>query len=364
MCAHCNGASPMKNQADGWQNLAADIPSNYSRIIARELDLTVRQLPILLRGTALSVEQFLSEDSLLTPAQQVRVLRNALALSGQPEFGLRLGKRLTPATHGAMGFAASSSPDLLSALRAIHTFLPTRASVIQLHLQQVEEHLECRLDFQVPLDADLQRCLADTIIKVLLEFGEFIVGRPLYEAEIGFTHPAPEYHALYAEYLSGRIRFGCDHLTLKLPMTLCQEPNASANHENYRLALQQCEAMLAQLQTHKPNYQTRLKKMMLSRPPGTLSEEEAAASLFMNKRTLARKLKQENSSFRQIRDDILSQQAASYLCDSKLSIEDIAALMNYHDSANFRRAFKRWFGQPPEQYRQRVMSQDTLPTRT
>ncbi|MDX5328803.1 MAG: AraC family transcriptional regulator, partial [Marinobacter sp.] len=135
-------------------------------------------------------------------------------------------------------------------------------------------------------------------------------------------------------------------------------------HENYRLALQQCEAMLAQLQTHKPNYQTRLKKMMLSRPPGTLSEEEAAASLFMNKRTLARKLKQENSSFRQIRDDILSQQAASYLCDSKLSIEDIAALMNYYDSANFRRAFKRWFGQPPEQYRQRVMSQDSLPTRT
>jgi AraC-like DNA-binding protein len=104
--------------------------------------------------------------------------------------------------------------------------------------------------------------------------------------------------------------------------------------------------------------------MMLSRPPGTLSEEEAAASLFMNKRTLARKLKQENSSFRQIRDDILSQQAASYLCDSKLSIEDIAALMNYYDSANFRRAFKRWFGQPPEQYRQRVMSQDSLPTRT
>lgn len=353
-------AAPMKQKAEGWQNLAADIPSNYSRLIARELDMTTRQLPVLLRGTGLDVEQFLSEDGLLTPAQQVRILRNALLLSGQPAFGLRLGKRLTPATHGAMGFAASSSPDLLSALRAIQTFLPTRASVIQLHLRQVEEHLECRLDFQVPLDADLQRCLADTMIKVLLEFGEFIVGRPLYEAEICFTHPAPEYHAIYSEYLSGRIRFGCNQLTLKLPMTLCQEPNASANHENYRLALQQCEAMLAQLQTQKPSYQTRLKKMMLSRPPGTLSEEEAAATLFMNKRTLARKLKQEHSSFRQVRDDILSQQAASYLCDSKLSVEAIAALMNYHDSANFRRAFKRWFGHPPEQYRQRFSSRDTL----
>jgi len=83
---------------------------------------------------------------LLTAAQQVRIQRNALERSGQPELGLRLGKRLTPATHGAMGFVAYSSPDLLTALHAIHTFLPTRASFIQLHLQQVDERLECILD--------------------------------------------------------------------------------------------------------------------------------------------------------------------------------------------------------------------------
>lgn len=314
---------------------------------------------MLLRGTGLDVDQFLSEDSLLTAGQQIQILRNALALSEKPAFGLRLGKRLTPATHGAMGFAASCSPDLLSALRAIHTFLPTRISVIQIHLLEVDEYLECRLDVQVPLDAELMRCLAETIIKALLEFGEFIVGRPLYEAEIGFAHARPHYHALYTEYLSGQIRFGCKQLTLRLPIALCLEPNASANHESYRLAMQQCEAMLAQLQSQKPSYQTRLKKMMLSRPPGTLSEEEAAASLFVSKRTLARKLKQEHSSFRQIRDDILSRQAASYLCESTLSIEAIAALMNYHDSANFRRAFKRWFGRPPEQYRHAASGNNT-----
>lgn len=328
-----------------------DIPSNYSRLIARELGLTARQLPELLQGTGLGASQLLSEDGLITPVQQMQILRNALALSDQPGFGLRLGKRLTPATHGAMGFAASSSPDLLSALQAIHTFLPTRASVIELHLQEAGDDLECRLTFQVQLDDELLRCVAELIITVLLEFGEFIVGRPLNEAAIAFTHPAPEYQAIYPQYLSGRIEFGHDQLTLRLPLALCHEPNASANHESYRLALQQCEAMLAQLQTQTSSYQNRLKKMMLSRPPGTLSEEEAAATLFMSKRTLARKLKQEGSSFRQIRDDILSSQAASYLRESTLSIEDIAALLNYHDSANFRRAFKRWFGQPPEDYR-------------
>jgi AraC-like DNA-binding protein len=135
-------------------------------------------------------------------------------------------------------------------------------------------------------------------------------------------------------------------------MALCRKPNASANHESYHLALQQCESMLARLQTREPDYRTRLKKMMLSRPPGTLSEEEAAATLFMSKRTLARKLKRENSSFRQIREEVLSRQAASYLCDSQMSVEAIATLLNYHDTASFRRAFKRWFGLTPDQYRQ------------
>lgn len=116
----------MTRQANISQNLTADIPSNYSRLIARELDLTARQLPVLLRGTGLGVRQFLREDGLLSATQQVLILRNALVLSGQSEFGLMLGKRLTPATHGAMGFAASSSPNLLSALQAIHIFLPTR----------------------------------------------------------------------------------------------------------------------------------------------------------------------------------------------------------------------------------------------
>lgn len=351
----------MTQAPDTEQLRKAEIPSNYSRLVARELNLTANQLPALLRGTGIEVVEFLDEDSLLSTAQLVQLLRNAQVLSGYPEFGLRLGKRLTPATHGAMGFAALSSPDLLSALRAIHTFLPTRVGVIQLNLQQVDCYLECGLTIKLTMDAALERCLSETLMMALLAFGEFIVGRPLYEAEIAFTHPAPEYHAIYSEYMSGRIDFNCDRLALSLPVALCVEPNASANHENYRLAMQQCEYMLAQLQDEKASYEVRLKKMMLSRPPGTLSEDEAAASLFMSKRTLARKLKMERSSFRQIRDEIMSQQAVSYLCDGKLPIEAIAELMNYHDSSNFRRAFKRWFGHSPEQYRKLVKSRNIPP---
>ena len=93
---------------------------------------------------------------------------------------------------------------------------------------------------------------------------------------------------------------------------------------------------------------------MLSYPLGQLSEEDLAAALFINKRTMARRLAKEHTSYRQIRDRILAEQASGYLRDSQLSIEAIASLLNYHDCANFRRAFKRWFDLSPSAYRRKI----------
>lgn len=119
------------------------------------------------------------------------------------------------------------------------------------------------------------------------------------------------------------------------------------------MALRQCETMLAQLHPDNRTCRYQVQKMMLSHPPGVLTEEEAASTLFICKRTLARRLKTEDTSFRQIRDEILSQQAVGYLRDSRMSVVAMAELLNYHDSANFRRAFKRWFSVTPDQYRRR-----------
>lgn len=335
----------------------ADIPSTYSRLIARELELTAKELPRLLRGTGLRREQFLQEDLRLTPTQQLRILRNAMQLSEHPDFGLRLGKRLTPSTHGALGFVANSSPDLLTAMQAVQLFLPTRISFARFTLQQSDDWLDCAFSFDIEMDADIGRCLSETLAKACFEIAEFIVGRAPEEAEIGFSHSAPEYHRLYSRQLPGRILFDCERFMFRLPISLCHEPNASASHENYLLAMQQCENMLATLPDTTRSYAVRIRKMMLSGPPATLSEDEAAAALFISKRTLARKLAAEQTGFREIRDDILSQQAADYLCRNRLSVEAVAALLNYHDSANFRRAFKRWFDMPPEQYRKAVKAQ-------
>lgn len=333
---------------------AACIPSNYSRLIAQVLALQVRDLPSLMNGTGLTTNQFMQEDTLLTTHQQVQILENGLLLSRDPAFGLRLGQRLTPSTHGAMGFLANSSPNLLTALEAFQTFLPTRLNFARLELTRTRDSVKCSAYFDLALTPAVHRALAETFAVVFFECAEFIVGRPLSEATTYFAHEQPSYGSRYPDYLPGQLAFSASELTVQLPLSLCHVPNASANRENYLLAMRQCETMLAQLRPDSQRSTTQIQRLMLSQAPGALTEQQAAAALFVSKRTLARRLEKEGTGFRQIRDDILSRQAIDYLTQTRMPVNAIAALLDYHDSANFRRAFKRWHQLTPAQYRQQA----------
>lgn len=333
----------------------ACIPSNYSRLVARVLGLHARELPALLAQAHISVDQLMQEDTLLTSSQQMQILQNALRISNDEMFGLKIGQCLTPTTHGAMGFLASSSPNLLIALRAFETYLPTRSDFSHLELKRSRDYWECYCYFDVELNADVHRVISEAYASILFQCAEFIIGHPVEDARICFSFDEPDYSHRYAEFLPGKIEFSAPQLILKVPANLCDIPNASANHENYSLALRQCQSMLEQLPLNTNNWTHRLQKMMLSHPPGVLSEDEAAAMLFISKRTLARRLTLEGSNFRKIRDEMLSQQASSYLHNSDMSVDAIAAVLNYHDSSNFRRAFKRWFQLTPDQYRKQAL---------
>lgn len=328
------------------------IPTSYSRVVASELNLQEKSLGELLLGTTLDGPLLTSDATLLSPRQQIQIIRNALRLSGDNGFGLRLGKRLTPPAHGALGFLANSSPDLLTAVDAFKEYLPTRMSFIRLDVSHNERWLECYLKVDFEAEVAVYRSLIEAVSLSLLSTVEFILGRPLTEGQFQFRFPRPNYAEIYQQYMPCAVSFSESESKLLIPLELCYTPNASADHDNYDIALKQCQAMLAQLPLEKNTTRHRVQAYMLSHPPGQFNEQMVADSLFITKRTLARRLEKESTSFRKLRDDLFSNLASSYLRDTQLSVEAIAGLLGYHDSASFRRAFKRWFSVAPIQYRQ------------
>lgn len=330
------------------------IPSNYSRLIARELGLQIRDLPDYLKQTGLSTDKFLREDTLLTTEQQVQLLNNALAITEDEAFGLSMGRRFTPRSHGVMGLLVNSSPNLLMMFKAIQPFVPTRLYFARVDLITNDEFLEVSLNLDIDATGDIIKMLSEGIAMAFSENARFVLGRPVHEAEYRFAFDEPNYSHRYSEFLPGKHLFSqaVPAVSARIPIELCHLANAAANPKHYAMAYKQCEDILTQLHSHKGTWKYQIEEMMLSNPSGIVSEDDAAEALFISKRTLGRRLKLEQTTFRQIRDDILSRQAARFLRETDMSVEAIAAMLHYHDSSNFRRAFKRWFNMTPQQFRQ------------
>lgn len=332
------------------------IAVSYSRLMARQLRLQEKGLGLLLRGSGLGVRELMSDATLLTKNQQLQIMTNAMELSGDPAFGLQLGQLLTPPTHGPLGFLANSSPNLMIAIRDFLNFIPARVSLFRCHTEFEGGDLACYFEVDIQGGGNLYRCVAECFIMALIALIEFVLGKTFTHGRISLNYPKPRYHKSYRKMVHCPIQFNAGANKLVVPEKLLYTPNASSDHENYEFALQRCQKMLSQMDNTGHTATDRLKRLLLTHPPGKLNEEDAAKLNFISKRTLARRLEAEGSSFRDVRDDLLRALATDYLRDTGLSVESIASLLNYHDSSSFRRAFKRWTGHTPQQYRQRLTS--------
>ncbi|MBX2881079.1 MAG: AraC family transcriptional regulator [Granulosicoccus sp.] len=100
----------------------------------------------------------------------------------------------------------------------------------------------------------------------------------------------------------------------------------------------------------------RLSERVLALFGGNLSRqlpgaEAVGQSLGLSVSTLRRQLKEEGTSFQSLKDEHRREAAVKYLDDRSLSFSDIAERLGFDEPSAFFRAFKRWTGQTPSEYR-------------
>jgi AraC-like DNA-binding protein len=86
-------------------------------------------------------------------------------------------------------------------------------------------------------------------------------------------------------------------------------------------------------------------------PSGELTSDRVATHLSISKRTLERRLSEQGSSFTQIVRDCRLRMAEHYLCQTSLSLNEIAFSLGFQDTTSFCRAFKGWSGHTPQEKR-------------
>ncbi len=84
---------------------------------------------------------------------------------------------------------------------------------------------------------------------------------------------------------------------------------------------------------------------------GETGLEHVAARLHVSSRTLQRRLSEHGTSYQELLDDVRVRLARAYLKDARLGVAEVAYLLGYSELRAFDRAFRRWTGLSPREFR-------------
>ena len=155
----------------------------------------------------------------------------------------------------------------------------------------------------------------------------------------------------FERFFDGPVRFGARQDVillrsdvLKLPLVE-STPELGAEFEAYAAAL-------VGRMTSQPSLVERVRKEIAEGLLiGSANEGAVAQRLAMTVRTMHRRLDEAGTSFRKIRDELLRERAEGLLRERRVPIAEVSYLLGYGEPSNFHRAFRRWTGVTPAEWR-------------
>lgn len=329
------------------------LPVHYVRHIADQLRSMGVDVARWLRHCRLTEAQLRDPELEVAFPIFEQLVLDALALSREPALGLFVGQRLVASTHGMLGYAALSSGSIREALELVEKFGPLRIALIAVSHEQRGREVRVHFRETRPL-GELRRPVLEAVLLSIKNVLDAISLGRCEVLEVSFPFPTPEDAPLARELFRCPVRYGRAAATLALPAQVLDQPLALADPEAFREAALICQRELDKL-TAPQTLANRVRRLLLEKQGGFPSLQVAARLFHLAPRTFHRRLVDEGTSFRALLEEVRHTLAVEQLKSPHFSVEEIAYGLGYSELANFRRAFKRWEGMPPSEYRDKAL---------
>lgn len=285
-------------------------------------------------------------------ASYLRLLQLIDREPGAADFGFWLGANTSVRMLGVVGFAMRHAPDVRGAFRCLDRFRKLMNDQIGPTIEEQSEQVVF-WSVEPPAIAHLASVMVAgplgtlTLLRELTGLDE---GAPL-AVEATFQHPAPPNASRYEKELRCPVRFDAPDTRVAIRRGAFELP---LRHPDPAL-FTYLEAHAAKLQARvpdRPALSARVRGALVEKlSEGEPEQGTLARRLGMSERTLQRRLRDENTSFAALLDEARAELARTYLGDQRLAVFEVAYLLGYSEPSAFNRAFRRWTGQSPREYR-------------
>jgi AraC-like DNA-binding protein len=321
---------------------------SYSYRVIRPFVRALRGAPSMPPGVFDAVDDLEPDDRVaISVAHQM--LDAALEWTGDEDLGLKAARECSRGEAGALDYAIMSASTGLDALTAATRFIRLVNDALDIRIETKGERVLLRLENCVPLS----RAAADFEMGALFCVLASVWGATdLSRVTVLLAHPVP---ADLTEYMltfgSARLHFGALSYGYEFDADLLRAPLGSADANLHDLMRRHAERVLRELPQALPitrQVKTLITEELTDGHPGCA---HIAQRLQMSPRTLERRLELEGTTFTRLLEEVRESLALRYVGDEEMPLSQVASLLGFSQTTAFHRAFRRWTGQTPLQYR-------------
>ncbi|MDD0977567.1 AraC family transcriptional regulator [Pseudomonas fontis] len=323
----------------------------------QSLEETLRQLghdpTPLLERYGLHATRLAEAGARLSIPRYMHLGHAAIALTGEPALGLHMGRLSRLSQAGLAGVTAAQAPSLGEAARTLLRFEPLYAANYRGQSSYQEDPHGAWLRFySISPYNDYNRFVVDSVLAGWLAQLSAVAGAPLQAERVDIEFEAPAYAAQYQALSSTGVQFAAETNQLRLSRAALELRNPAHCPSTWQHLLKLCEHELLE-RTRTRGLAERIAHLLGPLLNGGREPdlEEVARHLQLPTWTLRRKLAEEGTQFRAILNDTRRDLAMTYIRDTELAFGEIAYLLGFASAEAFQRAFKRWSGVTPGEFR-------------
>jgi len=324
------------------------IRARYLQAFAAAVERTGVRPQRLLEGLKIPVG-ILENPGALHPAQQLfDFAGQAARVTGQTHLGLVAG-RTKLEDHGAFGNRVSGAPTLHQALE---TFCSEALKEYSRAFFWIEPRGDdiwfCRE--KIDGQSDERQQIELYLVELMLQTIRQVTGLGWQPGELWLQSVDERELRDFESLAQLNVRFGCPALAIPIPRKLLSKTLPRDGRWGSRATGGSGEQ--ASLESPAADLVGSLRQVIETYLPGRHAKIEAAAEATgMSVRSLQRRLASEGLTFSRLVDEVRLEMAVPQLRDPDIKLTAIAFDLGYSDPAHFTRAFGRWAGVSPSEYR-------------
>lgn len=323
--------------------------ASWTRALRKQLDALGLDSTALCQQVGLD-PQWMDEPNARYPlSATTRLWEMAVQLSGDPAIGLRVSRFVSPTTFHALGYALVASGSLREVFERIVRYHQVVSDALDLELTRAEDRYRFRLKIPQGNPAPAFEAI-DAFAAIYVRTCRNRLGRDYAPLAVYLRRPEPADPHPWHKVFRSPVYFAAEEDRLEFALTDFDSHLDDANPELAEHNETSVERTLVQFKplTWERKVRDAIEEQL---PEGEPSADRIAQALHLSMRSLQRHLADEGCRFDTLLNESRENLALLHLRDPQCSLSEVSYLLGFADTISFSRAFKRWTGMTPVQFR-------------